>query len=112
VADGDLPVLARDQERLDLFDRVPPRGGVARVADRRSSHQSVQHILGQNIGDQPLRPVLIEVAAVAGHNAARLLAAVLLRKKPKLRQRRGLRMAEDTENAAFFVKFVENQVHQ
>jgi hypothetical protein len=32
--------------------------------------------------------------------------------KPELRERRGFLVAENAENTAFLVKFVQNEIHQ
>jgi hypothetical protein len=49
--------------------------------------------------------------AVARHDSARFLPAMLKREKPELRQSRGFSVSENAENAAFFVKFVEQKIH-
>jgi hypothetical protein len=54
----------------------------------------------------------VKVRPVAGHDAARLLPAMLQCEKAELRQRRGLSMAENAENAALLVKFVEREIHE
>lgn len=54
------------------------------MPDGRCSDKPFEHILIQHIGDQSLRTELVQVAAVAGDNAARLLSAMLLREQAKL----------------------------
>jgi hypothetical protein len=81
------------------------------VSDRAFADKASQNVLAEHIGNQSLRTELMKMLTVARHNATRLLPAVLQRKKPKLRKRRGFAMAVNTKNAALFVKFVEDQIH-
>ena len=48
----------------------------------------------------------VELLAVEGDDAGRLLAAMLQRVQAERRQRRRIRMAEDAEDAAFLVQLV------
>ena len=48
----------------------------------------------------------VELLAVIGDDAGRLLAAMLQRVQAERRQRRRLGMAEDAEHAAFLVQMV------
>src|SRR5687768_12067140 len=111
MAHCNVAVLAGRGKRLYLFDRVSARGRVTRVADGGRADQFSQNFLTQDIRHQPLRAELMQVAPVARHYPARLLPAVLQSEQPKLRQRRRLGVPKDAENAAFFLKFVQNQVH-
>jgi hypothetical protein len=54
----------------------------------------------------------MKVRPVTRNDTASLLPAVLKRKQTKLRQRRSFLVAEDAENAAFLVKFVEREIHR
>ena len=111
VTNGDLAVLAGDRKRLDLLDRVLAGGRVSRVPDRARAGQVFEHIFVQHVGDQADSSETGADLRRRRNNAAGLLPAMLERKKPKLRQRRGFRVAENAKNAAFFVKFVENNIH-
>src|SRR5438552_2883330 len=106
MTDGDLSVLACDRERLHLVDRILARGRVPRVADRGAAGQFFQHFLVEDIGDQSLRAKTVQLLAVARHNTARFLAAMLEREQPELRESRGLLVTEDTKDPAFLVKLV------
>ena len=61
------------------------------------------------IADQALAALGVEPRAVEGDDAGRLLAAMLKGVQPERDDRRGVRMAEDAEHAAFLVQpvFVE-----
>ena len=52
----------------------------------------------------------MEALAVEGDDAGRLLAAMLQRVQAERRQRRGIRMAEDAEHAAFLVQRVAVEI--
>ena len=73
---------------------------------RTRTDQFRQNLRVQNIRYQPDRPVLMKIRPIRRDDPSSLLPAMLQRKKPELRKRRGLSVSENTEHAAFFVKFV------
>ena len=111
MADRHVAVLARNGKRLHLLDRVAAGGRVTRMPDRTVAPEPFEHVLAEHVGDQALRPVLMQVRAVARHDPACLLPAMLQSKQPQLRQRRRLRVAEDTEDTAFFFEFIVDEIH-
>ncbi len=56
------------------------------------------------IADEAETPLRMEALAVIGHDAGRLLTAMLQSVQPERGQRRGVVMAENTENAALFAQ--------
>ena len=101
--------------QVDVFGGYTAAAGAVCVADPAAADddragQRAQNVFGQNVGDQTFRAKLVQFLAVARHNAARFLPAMLQSEKSELRQCRRFRMSEDAENAAFFVKFIENQL--
>ena len=56
------------------------------------------------VADQALAPLGVEPLAVEGDDARRLLAAMLERVQAERDDRRGVRMAEDAEDAAFLAQ--------
>lgn len=110
VTDGDLPVLAGDGKRLDLFDGVLAGGRVAGVRDGAGADQGFEHFFPEDVGDQADGTKLVEIFAVAGDDAAGLLPAVLERKQAELGKSGRLRVAENAKNTALFVKLVENNI--
>ena len=81
------------------------------MPSRCHSGQFCKRVRIQNVGDEALLAMLIHPLAVGRDDAAGFLAAMLQGKKAKLSQRGGLRVAEDTENAALLMKFVEREAH-
>ncbi len=81
------------------------------MPDSARSGELSKHILSQYVGNQPDRTKLVKTTAVARNDSASLLPAMLQRKQPELRQRRSLRVAENAENPALFLEFVERKIH-
>ena len=75
-------------------------GGVADVADGDASGEAPELVLGEGVLHQAHRAVGVERLAVAGHDAARLLPAVLERVQPEVGHVGGLGVTEDAEDAA------------
>src|SRR5205085_4878998 len=106
VADGDLAVLAGDEEGLRLAYGDLAGGRVARVADGRRAGQSVQTLLDEDLGDQAHRALRAQQRGVGGDDAARLLPAVLQLVEAEVGHARGLGVAVDAEDAALVVETV------
>ena len=106
VADGDLAVLAGDEEGLRLAYRDLARGRVARVADGGRAGQAVQTLLAEDLGDQAHRALRAEHVAAGGDDAARLLPAVLQLVEAEVCEARGIGVAVDAEDAALVVETV------
>ena len=76
---------------------------MARCPGRPSSAAFVERV-----GDVTHRPRGAHPLAVSGDDAGALLAAMLQRVEPEIREVGGLGIAEDAEDAAFVFEFVEH----
>src|SRR5438270_12055577 len=75
------------------------------MADRRIARQAIDDFApGEGIADQAKPPFRMKPLAVEGDDSGSLLAAVLQGMKTQRGNRRGVRMAENTEDAAFLAK--------
>ena len=70
--------------------------------------------VGEAVADEAELALGVEDLAVEGDDACRLLAAMLQGVQAERRDRGGIRMAEDAEDAAFFAQriAVEVEVHR
>ena len=102
VGDGDGLAAVLHHEGLGVDDVGGAGGGVAHVADGQMPRQRLQPRLVEDLGHQPHAPVLTDALAVAGDDAAGLLAPVLQGVEPEEGQPRRLRMAVNAEDAAVF----------
>jgi len=82
----DLPVLARDAERLRLENRDLARGRVAHVYDRARATQSIEMSLIEGLGNVTHRALESQLSAIRRDDAARLLAAMLQRVEAEISQ--------------------------
>jgi hypothetical protein len=90
---------------LDVAQDGFAGGGVADVADRGGAGQAVDHFAsGKIVADEAHAALGVEALAVEGNDAGGLLAAVLERVQAQRRDRGGVRVAKDTEHAAFFAE--------
>ena len=80
------------------------------MADGRLAGQAIDgRPAGKMVADEALAPFGVKPRSVEGDNARRLLSAVLQGVQAERNDRRGVGMAEDAEDAAFFVQpvFIE-----
>ena len=95
------------EEGLHVAQAGAAGGGVARVADGAGAEQPLDHgRLGEGVADQADMALDVELRAVIGDDAGRLLAAMLQRVQAERDDRRGVLPAEDAEHAAFVVEMV------
>ena len=106
VGDGNLPVAAVDEEWLRVFDRAVAGRGIARVADRQMTAETVDRLFREGVGDLAHAACQPHALAVAGRDAGAFLSAVLQRVQTERGQGGGLGVAEDPKNAALVFKFV------
>ena len=106
VRDRDLAADAIDHERLRVFDRARAGRGITGVPDRARAFQPLQLGLAEDLRDQAHVVVDQKRSAgpVAGDDAGAFLAAMLQREKPVVGEHRGVRMAEDGEEAALVLR--------
>ncbi len=88
VAERHRPGGAVLDERLSIRPVRRARGRVARVADRELAGQSTQLLLVEDLGHEAHVAKGRQVAAVRHRDAGRLLAAVLEREEPEVREPR------------------------
>ncbi len=77
------------------------------MADSASARQALDHIaLGEMVADEAEAALGMEALAVEGDDAGGLLAAVLERVQPQRGNGRGIAIADNAEDAAFFPQMV------
>jgi hypothetical protein len=106
VADGDLAVLARDEEGLCFAYGDFSGGGVADMSDGRCAGQAVEPFGVEHVGDESHRALASQLSRVGRDDAAGFLPAMLERVESEIGEARGLRVAVDAEDAALVAKFI------
>jgi len=107
VSDGEATPGELGEERLDVALERAAMRRVADVADGAAAAEALDHgAVGKAVADQPDPPLLMEVVAVEGDDAARLLAAMLEGVQAEHRQCCRVVMTEDAEDAALLVQLV------
>ncbi len=107
VADRQPTQLDLEKQRLDIAQRDLARRRIADMTDRGMAGKLSDDVRGAEIvADEPHAAVGVELLAVIGDDSCRLLAAMLQRVQAKRGQRRGVRVAEDAEDAAFLMKTI------
>ena len=95
------------EEGLNVAQAPAARRRVARVADGARAGQPLDHVApGEGVANQPCVPFDVELRAVIGNDAGRLLAAMLERMETERHDGRGVLPAEYAEHAAFVVEMV------
>jgi hypothetical protein len=112
MADGDLSVLAGNEERLRLENRNFTRRRVAHVADRTRAAQAIELWLRERFRDVSHLAFLAEFDAVGRNNATRLLAAMLQRIQTQVSQPRSIRMTVNSEDATLFSQLADLDFRQ
>ncbi len=106
MTDGKRPTGVVDRDGLGVLDVGSAGRGIANVTDGDPARELAQLILREGVLHEAHGSVGVELLAVARDDAGRLLAAMLERVKPEVRDVGGLGMAEDTEDAARVVEVV------
>jgi hypothetical protein len=109
VPDRQLPVGAVDHDRLGIGEPALAGRRVAHVAHREMSRQLGQRVVVEDIIDIAHRLRHADGRAVGCGNAGAFLSAVLQRIEPEVGEIGRLWMADDPEDAALIVKFVQHQ---
>src|SRR5439155_209178 len=99
---------AIDDERLCVFNRARSSGRITDVADRARAFQFFQIARRKNLRHEPHVFVNVKrsVWSVRRDDARTLLPAMLEREEAVISQHRGIRMAENGEDAALMGRFV------
>ncbi len=107
VGDGEAAGGEVGEQRLDVAQDGVAGGGIADMADRGMAAQPAHHRLGgEAVGDLAEVAMGVEVLAVEGDDAGRLLPAMLQGMQPEHGVRRCLADAADAEDAAFLPQMI------
>ena len=111
MGDREAAAFELGEERLDVAqDRLAGRR-VAHMADRRGALEALDGVaVREAVADEAELALGVEYAAVEGDDAGGLLAAMLQRVEAERGDRRGVRVAVDAEDAAFFAQGVAVEV--
>ena len=106
VGNGNRSLVGLHHDGLGVQQGRITGRGVAGVADGENAAQRGEHFLGKDVGDQSHGAVGVEVLAVGGHDAGRLLSAMLQGVQAEIGKLLGLGVGVDGNHAAFFAEFV------
>ena len=106
VAEGELALVAVDQDGLGVEQRLVAGCRVARVADGQVARKFGDHVGLENFFDFAHGAVRMQVGAVARNDPGRFLPAMLQCVKTEIGELGRLGMAEYAEDAAFVVEVV------
>jgi hypothetical protein len=109
VRHAERPFGVIDEERLRVLQDARAGGRIAHVADRGGTLELREDVLAEHVADQPHMLVDAEPARVVGADAARLLAAMLLRVESEVGQPACLAVSVYPEEAAEFLRPVIDQ---
>ncbi len=102
VADGDHLAAVLHHEGLGVDEHGGAGGGIAHVADGQMPRKLIQECRVEDLGHQPQAPVHADPFAVAGDDAAGLLAPVLEGVEAEVGDAGRVGVAVDAEDAAVF----------
>ena len=106
VADGDHLAAVLHHEGLGVDEHGGAGGGIAHVADGQIPRELIQDPGVEDLGHQPQAPVHADPFAVAGDDAAGLLAPVLEGVEAEIGDPGRVGMPVNAEDAAVFFGFV------
>ena len=104
VGDRDRAPGGGGGDRLSVPEIRASGGRVAHVTDGAVARQAPQPLGAEHVGHPPHVLLGVEVGAVGGRDARRLLAAMLERVEAEVRDVAGLRMVPDAEEPALVVE--------
>ena len=102
VADGDHQTAVLHHEGLGVDEHGGAGGGIAHVADGQMPRQLIQDGGVEDLGHQPQAPMHADPGAVAGDDAAGLLAPVLEGVEAEVGDAGRVRVPVNAEDAAVF----------
>src|SRR4051794_40528364 len=102
-----LPVLARDAERLRLENRDLACGRIAHVADRARALQSIEMRLVEGVGNVTHRALEAQLRAIRCDDATRFLAAMLKRVEAEISQSCSFRVSVDSKHSTLFTQLCD-----
>ena len=97
------------RDGLRVEQRRVAGGGVARVADGHVAGQLGEHVVGEDLRNQAHALDVGQMLAVGRGDAGRFLPAMLQRVEAEVGLARGVGMAVDGDDAAFFVQLVADR---
>ena len=107
MADGEAAAVELGEQGLHVAQDRLAGGGIARVANRGTAGQPVDHRpLGEVVADETKTPLQMKAFAVIGDDARGLLAAVLERVQAEGGDGGGVLVIEDAEHAALLAQAV------
>ena len=106
MSDGDEALGGVDANGLGVEQCRVAGGGVARVADGHVAGKLGEHVVGEDFRDEAHALDVGQMLAVGGGDAGRLLPAMLQCVEAEIGLTRGVGMAVDGDDAAFFAKLV------
>jgi hypothetical protein len=107
VRDGDSTSCIFHHKGLAILDRRGTGGRISIMADGAGAFELAQHVLVEDVRDQPHPAMRDERLAVGRHDTGGLLPAMLQAVEPEVREVGGLRMPVDAEHPALLVETVE-----
>ena len=103
--------LELGEQRLDVAQHGLAGRGIAHMADRRASRQTIDgRGVGKVVADQPLPALGVKPHAVIRDDARGLLAAMLQSMEAKRSNGGGVGVIENAKNAALFAQSVAVRV--
>src|SRR5712675_2424699 len=112
VAQGQLALVAVNDNRLRVHQRSVAGRRVARMSERCVAGKPRKHVGLKNIRDQAETFFKMQFPAVARDDARRFLSAMLQRVEAQIGHLRGLGMAEDSAHAAVIVETIVVYLNQ
>ena len=106
VRQGQLALVAIDDDGLRVGERGVAGGGVARVAHGRGAGQAGEHLGLKDLLHQAHALFQVQRGAIGRDDAGRFLAAVLQGVEPQIGELGGFGMAEDAADTAVIVEVI------
>ena len=111
VADGKAAGVELGEQRLDIAQNCFAGRRIAHMADRGVAGEAVDHLTpGEGVADQAEPPFGMEPLAVERNDTGGFLAAVLQGVQAERGDGRGVRVAENAENAALLAQTIRIRV--
>jgi hypothetical protein len=106
VSDRERAERVIDRERLRVLDVCLARSGVANVSDRAITDQAIQHVRAEHIAYEAELTVHRETSIINDGDSSALLASVLQRMQPQVRQMSSFTRTKNAEHTALIVEVI------
>src|SRR6516164_433890 len=111
MADRKAAGVELGEQRLHVAQNGLAGRRIAHMADCHLARQPVDHVASrEGVGHEAEAPLGMKPGAVESDDASRLLAAMLQSMQPQRRDRGGLRMTENAEDAALLAEPVAVEI--